>query len=146
VADVAPSRIFIIDPQGALATAVPAEIKAPSLAATMQALMQAALPDAPFADGQGKPLSLKNWHGRIVLFNCGRPGAHRASTRIRCCTEARSMTRPPPSDSTTTPWDAAWENRSSTTTIIPSPMYKGFQENDWKGIECEPNAIFPECN
>jgi hypothetical protein len=23
---------------------------------------------------------------------------------------------------------------------------EGFQENDWKGIECEPNAIFPECN
>src|SRR5258708_25590628 len=34
-----------------------------------------------------------------------------------------------------------YDNRS-----LADTLYKGFQENDWKGIECEPNAIFPECN
>jgi hypothetical protein len=29
---------------------------------------------------------------------------------------------------------------------LAKTLFKGFKENDWKGIECEPNAIFPECN
>jgi hypothetical protein len=34
-----------------------------------------------------------------------------------------------------------YDNRS-----LADTLYKGFRENEWRGIECEPNAIFPECN
>ena len=29
---------------------------------------------------------------------------------------------------------------------LATVLYKQFRENDWRGIACEPNAIFPECN
>jgi hypothetical protein len=31
-------------------------------------------------------------------------------------------------------------------TALAKVLYSQFEENGWAGIECEPNAIFPECN
>lgn len=35
---------------------------------------------------------------------------------------------------------------SYTTRSLADTLYSQFERSEWRGIECEPNAIFPECN
>ncbi|HKP79953.1 MAG TPA: hypothetical protein VJU34_12595 [Phenylobacterium sp.] len=35
---------------------------------------------------------------------------------------------------------------SYNTASLADVLYKQFERSEWRGIECEPNAIFPECN
>ena len=35
---------------------------------------------------------------------------------------------------------------SYTTRSLADTLYRQFERSEWRGIECEPNAIFPECN